>query len=457
MNQKHRLLCESWVEKRPEVNYVTSHGTSSSKQSIKWKTRYAMLVVSSETKLGEVRFYQKKPRSCTEITDDIIKLQSWQYIVDIPSWIVDKGRPHVLRLRLLPESVVPGQHYQLQIAYQSSEEATAWMRCIQNQTKLTSGIQGHSFGVVAEECSATARVGVAGKHCLLFVGPTQVILAHKTDRSVVCVWPFEAIRSYATDDDRRLVLEAGRCAPLGEGVYSFRTRENDDNVLFDLFDHYTTTATVEPPKSYPKSRDLVARNSDVGSSQTKSEPIIRLQNVQTPRGQKHPTRQDSDRLPLISRHSSDDASKYGEPPKKPPLPISRAPLPGVTAQESPIVPAKTNKTSSGKNSKVGHKGVGTKQTDRCLYELDKLLHNLEDDIHSSKENILHDDMDLSKGGTTSLDARDWAGHSSRMGEDETGRNGAAALDDKNPTAAIDSTVPYAKVNCSKKKIESTND
>lgn len=48
----------------------------------------------------------------------------------------------------------------------------------------------------------------------------------------------------------RLVIEAGRCAPLGEGVYSFRTRENDDNVLFDLFDHYTTTATVEVCKSY---------------------------------------------------------------------------------------------------------------------------------------------------------------------------------------------------------------
>lgn len=228
-----------------------------------------MLIVSCETRMSEVRFYQKKPRSYTEITDDVIKLQPWQYTVDVPSWIVDKGRPHVLRLRLLPESVVPGQQYRIQIAYQSSEETTAWMRCIQNQTKLTSGIQGHSFGVVAEESSATSRVGVAGKHCLLFVGPEKVILANKTDRSVVCVWPFPAIRSYASDDDRRLVIEAGRCAPLGEGVYSFRTRENDDNVLFDLFDHYIAQAAEEHemPKKGKKERKEV-----IPPDQAKSAP-----------------------------------------------------------------------------------------------------------------------------------------------------------------------------------------
>lgn len=43
----------------------------------------------------------------------------------------------------------------------------------------------------------------------------------------------------------RLVIEAGRCSPLGEGVYTFRTRENDDNVLFDLFDHYTSQGAEE--------------------------------------------------------------------------------------------------------------------------------------------------------------------------------------------------------------------
>lgn len=169
-------------------------------------------------------------------------------------------------------------------------------------------------------------------------------------------------------------------------------------------------------------------------------------------GQKHPNRQDSDRLPLISRHSSNTSSEYNEPPKKPPLPASRMPLPVGTPQESPVVPAKTNKTTSGKTSKFNHKEMGTKQPDRCLYQLDKLLHNLEDDIHSSKENILDDTKNSSKGVVTSF------GASSRacMGPDESIREEAKASDD-NIAAAIDPSAPYAKINSSKKKIESTND
>ncbi|XP_039248579.2 uncharacterized protein LOC120326374 isoform X1 [Styela clava] len=332
MDQKYRLMCESWVEKRPEVSQVTEYGTASRKQSIKWKTRYAMLVVSCETRSSELKFYQKKPRSCTEITDDVIRLKPWQYIVDIPSWIVDKGRSHVLRLRLLPESIVPGQHFRLQIAYQSAEEATAWMRCIQNQTKLTSGIQGHSFGLVAEECSATARIGVAGKHCLLFVSPEKVILAHKTDRSVVCVWPFETIRSYASDDDRRLVIEAGRCAPLGDGVYSFRTRENDDNVIFDLFDHYTS----QPMDEVKTLKNKVKRNKSNAtlSDQTISSPVTvhpsasssgksRSKVKQTPSPRSEP-----EVIPLLTTWSDNSTPEYGAvPPEKPFLPENRKILP----------------------------------------------------------------------------------------------------------------------------------
>lgn len=174
-------------------------------------------------------------------------------------------------------------------------------------------------------------------------------------------------------------------------------------------------------------------------------------------GQKHPSRQDSDRLPLISRHSSNTSSEYNEPPKKPPLPALRAPLPGVTSQQSPVVPTKTNITPLGKNSQLDQKGAVSKQPDRCLYQLDKLLHNLEDDIHSSKENILDDAQKSSKGNNTSSGASGHSTYHDRMAQNETSRSGVTAQDGEDPVGVIDPSAPYAKIHCNKKKIESTKD
>ena len=51
-------------------------------------------------------------------------------------------------------------------------------------------------------------------------------------------WPLKSIRCYETSGTCQLSIEAGRVAPMGDGLYIFQTRPGDANGIYDLLDQY---------------------------------------------------------------------------------------------------------------------------------------------------------------------------------------------------------------------------
>lgn len=64
----------------------------------------------------------------------------------------------------------------------------------------------------------------------------------QSNRSVLAQWPLKSIRSYESSERGQLSLEAGRVAPMGDGLYIFHTDQGVDNILYDLIDRYVMDA-----------------------------------------------------------------------------------------------------------------------------------------------------------------------------------------------------------------------
>lgn len=61
---------------------------------------------------------------------------------------------------------------------------------------------------------------------------------------MIAQWPLKCIRCYESNSNGQFILEAGRIAPMGDGVYVFNTRTGEDNAMYDLLDKYVLAATA---------------------------------------------------------------------------------------------------------------------------------------------------------------------------------------------------------------------
>lgn len=84
------------------------------------------------------------------------------------------------------------------------------------------------------------RIGAKDQQCLLHVSKWGVTLALERSRAVVAQWPLTTIRTYESADDNKFTFEAGRRAPMGQGMYAFLTVEGEDNRIFDAIDEYAS-------------------------------------------------------------------------------------------------------------------------------------------------------------------------------------------------------------------------
>ena len=65
-----------------------------------------------------------------------------------------------------------------------------------------------------------------------------VVVFFQSNRAVLAQWPMKSIRCYESSGNGQLSLEAGRVAPMGDGLYIFQLKPGDDNVIYDLIDQY---------------------------------------------------------------------------------------------------------------------------------------------------------------------------------------------------------------------------
>ncbi|CAK8694664.1 unnamed protein product [Clavelina lepadiformis] len=376
-SQQCYILCEGWLERK--IQQATAQN------DLKWKTRYARLVLQHD-KFIEVQFFQKQPKQETDIVADKITLLQWRYAVDFDYESKDKGRAHIIRIQVYDHGFVTPASLIVKISLQYGDEALAWMHCIQNLTKLTSEIQGHTFNVIPCDGLCSQKIGVSNDQCVLHVTAEAVSLAVKTNYSIACVLPLSSIRSYNTKKPSHFSITSGRRAPLGEGIYEFKTAHGDGNRLFDLMDHYTGITPVakmvhaveRPASTQTNCQNINTTNRDQAKEQEKQLP---------PRNPSVVSRS----FPSSSNELLSNTPQ--KPPRKPPLPKNFFPSKSFTSfldelgfcdkngNSSNTVEQQGNIQQPG-NDKVGELDKSSVMS-RGLYDLDKLLYTLEGNILKS--------------------------------------------------------------------------
>ncbi|CAE1286025.1 unnamed protein product [Acanthosepion pharaonis] len=113
---------------------------------------------------------------------------------------------------------------------------------LQIQHKLVPQITDDYVLVQPENSETMRRIGAKGCPCILHISPWGVTLALQSSRRILAQWPLKSIRCYESSCQGQFSLEAGRIAPMGDGLYLFNTQLGKDDQLYDLLDHHVVNA-----------------------------------------------------------------------------------------------------------------------------------------------------------------------------------------------------------------------
>ncbi|GAB1607655.1 dual specificity protein kinase splA-like isoform X1 [Argonauta hians] len=113
---------------------------------------------------------------------------------------------------------------------------------LQIQRKLIRELTEDYIVVQPENSETLRRIGAKGCPCVLYISPSGVTLALQGSLRVLAQWPLKSIRCYESSCQGQFSLEAGRVAPMGDGLYIFNTQPGDDDRLYDLLDKHVINA-----------------------------------------------------------------------------------------------------------------------------------------------------------------------------------------------------------------------
>lgn len=120
-----------------------------------------------------------------------------------------------------------------------------WASQIQMQTKLSRAISGRIFSVSGAVQKDMQRIGAAQQRCLLHFTKWGITLALQDSRSILAMWPLKTIRNYEESGQCEFTIEAGRRAPMGEGLYKFYTNMGQDRDMFNVIDAFVNALLNE--------------------------------------------------------------------------------------------------------------------------------------------------------------------------------------------------------------------
>ncbi|XP_067939334.1 uncharacterized protein [Watersipora subatra] len=113
-------------------------------------------------------------------------------------------------------------------------------------------VAGKLFTVKPVNSNDHRKIGARGSVCLLHVCQSGISLAFEISRSIIAQWPLNSIRTYGASQSDQFQIEAGKRAPMGQGLYSFLTR-NKENLLIDQALDHCISKAVQGTQS--KSKD----------------------------------------------------------------------------------------------------------------------------------------------------------------------------------------------------------
>ncbi|KAF6018154.1 hypothetical protein EB796_023544 [Bugula neritina] len=123
---------------------------------------------------------------------------------------------------------------------------------------------GRMFSVKPDDSAEHRKIGSRGSNCLLHVCKSGLTLAFQTSFSIVAQWPLNSVRNFETVGDGCFRIEAGRRSPMGEGVYMFETKQNENDVIYHLMDKYITETIKENRKSSGRDEKIYEEYCDLG-------------------------------------------------------------------------------------------------------------------------------------------------------------------------------------------------
>ncbi|KAL5012039.1 hypothetical protein ScPMuIL_010590 [Solemya velum] len=202
-----------------------------------WKQKHFVLKIIGDKPVLE--YYSKKPKNKHVQPKGRIHL--------FPSYRVEKVTN--TRNRAYVFEVTTPECY-LCVSADEQKTMDVFVFYLQIQTQLHDRIKEDCVIVKPENSEAQRRIGARSTECILNLSPWGVTLALACNRAVLSQWPLKSIRCYESTGTGHFTLEAGRVAPMGDGLYVFTTDPGQDNAIYDTLDQYVIDAMgkVQPSR-----------------------------------------------------------------------------------------------------------------------------------------------------------------------------------------------------------------
>jgi len=217
--------------------YSESSNSTWSKLSIKkqWKRRFIVLnhSASNEDEIYLLAFEKEERWRSTQAKKRVLLYPRYKV-----SKLNDfKGRDKVLQ--------VDNEQDKWYFSADKSKVINLWACQIQMQTKLSRAISGRIFSVVGVTNKDMQSIGAAQQRCLLHFTKWGITLALQDSRAILAMWPIKTIRNYEDSGHSEFTIEAGRKAPMGEGLYQFQTNAGQDRDMFNVIDSFVAAILDE--------------------------------------------------------------------------------------------------------------------------------------------------------------------------------------------------------------------
>ncbi|XP_066293749.1 uncharacterized protein [Branchiostoma lanceolatum] len=212
---ENKTVFKGWLEKCKHVHGSQKGFQLKLKGSVSWKRAFFILHCCHGN--STLHCYEDEPQEVS-VSKESLSLSPY-YCVYKREGLV-KGRTQVF------DVTTPGATWRLAAADQTSLDL--WVHHLQIQAKLKDDLPGQYFTVRPAASESAKRIGAQGQQCLLHVSQWGLTLAQEVSRCVLAQWPLKSLRSYGAEDDGKFSFEAGRQAPMGQGVYMFITHPGQE-------------------------------------------------------------------------------------------------------------------------------------------------------------------------------------------------------------------------------------
>ncbi|XP_021376163.1 uncharacterized protein LOC110464966 [Mizuhopecten yessoensis] len=204
-------------------------GKSFFSKSNPWKQRY--FILRSNGNRPVLEYHSKKPKNKNASPNDKVHLSGGFRLEKVTN---TRNRAYVFEL-------TTAEKY-LCLSADEQRHMDMFVFMLQTQIILREQIKEDFVFVKAENSEAQRRIGTKGANCMLHVSPWGATLALLSSRSVLAQWPLKSMRYFEASGQGSFLLEAGRVAPMGDGIYVFQTAPGDDSKLYDLLDQHIVDA-----------------------------------------------------------------------------------------------------------------------------------------------------------------------------------------------------------------------